>query len=366
MDATERDRARLLKAVLDQGPRGRFVATVDMLERLFPDAARVGLDGPARSEAVRFRSDVSLGFAAGDLKSIGVERVPTPNGPERHVIRVEATFMGLSGSSSPLPNYLVEDILQDSAEGAVRRDFLDVFHHRLISLLYRGLSRASMPREETTRSPSAWRRRALSLGGIDSYDSSPTRVVPIETVLRMLPLFVGRARGARSLRTALRHVLAPALGTHATVELVENLSGWLEIEPAHRVRLGKANHGLGRNMHIGSRAPERSGRFAVRIGPLDLDNYSRFLPGGDQLPRVRETVQLFTRNTVEYDVQLVVGAKAAPTFQLSATRPAPLGRTTWLAGSTDERVVTVPHSVDHPRTDPGRPDSGRPALAAVS
>ena len=362
MDATERDRARLLKAVLDLGARGRFVATVDMLERLFPDAARVGLDGPARSEAVRFRSDVSLGFAAGDLKSVGVERVPSPSGPDRHVIRVEATFMGLAGSSSPLPNYLVEDILADSLEGSVRRDFLDVFHHRLISLLYRGMTRASMPREETTRTPSAWRRRALALGGIDSYDASPTRFVPVETVLRMLPLFVGRARSARSMRTALRHVLSPALGPDATVELVENLAGWLEIERADRVQLGKANHALGKNMHIGSRAPERSGRFAVRIGPLDLDNYARFLPGGDQLPVVRETVQLFTRSTVEYDVQLVVSAKAAPTFQLSASRPAPLGRTTWLGGSAHERIVTVPHSVDHAR-DPARTDPA-PAVAA--
>ena len=99
MDATERDRARLLKAVLDQGARGRFMATVDLLERLFPDAARLGLDGPARNEAVRFRADVSLGFAAGDLKSIGVERVPsTEGGADRHVIRVEATFLGLGAA----------------------------------------------------------------------------------------------------------------------------------------------------------------------------------------------------------------------------------------------------------------------------
>jgi len=245
----------------------------------------------------------------------------------------------------------VEEILRDSLDGSVRRDFLDVFHHRLLALFYRGLTRASLPRDETTTARSVWRARALALGGIDAYDVTPTRFVPVETVLRMLPLFVGRARSARSLRTALRHVLAPVLGENATVDIVENLAGWLEIEPADRVALGKRNHGLGRNMHIGSRAPERSGRFAVRIGPLELDNYARFLPGGDQLRIVRETVQLFTRNTVEYDVQLVIAANAAPTFQLSAARPAPLGRTTWLAGNTHERVVTVPHYADLQRAD---------------
>jgi type VI secretion system protein ImpH len=357
MDAKERDRARLLKAVLEQGTRGRFVAIVDLLERLFPDAARVGLDGPPRLEALRFRSDVSLGFAAGDIKSLGVERVPNPLGPDRHVIRLEATFLGLSGSSSPLPSYLVEALLDDSGDSSIRRDFLDVFHHRLLSLFYRGLARTTVPREETASVPSIWRRRALALGGIDTYDAPFTKVLPQETVLRMLPLFVGRARSARALRTALRHVLRPALGPHASVDLVENLPGWLEIEPAHRVQLGKANNVLGRSMHIGTRAPERSGRFGVRIGPLDLDNYARFLPGGDQLPLLRETVQLLTRTTVEYDVQLVVGAKAAPAFTLSAARPAPLGRTTWLAGSTMERVVTVPHHADAEPTPPSPPSN---------
>ncbi len=343
MDASQRDRARLLKAILERAERGRFLPSMAMLERLFPDAVRVGLDGPARLEAIRFRSDPSLGFAAGDMKHVRVTSLANGLEPPRHVVEVETTFLGLTGAGSPLPNYLVEAILLE-AEGSTRRDFLDVFHHRLVSLLYRGLARASLPLEETVRAPNVWRRRALALGGLDAYDADVTKALPTESVLRMLPLLASRARSARGLRTALRHVLEPALGARAGVELVENLPGWLTIEPAHRVRLGQANHALGRETHIGSRAPERSGRFGVRIGPLDPQSYPRFLPGGDQLPRIAETIQLFTRSAAEYELQLVVGASSSPTFRLSATRPASLGRTTWLAGGDDEHIVTVSHA----------------------
>ena len=38
-----------------------------MLERLTPDAERVGGNGPAASEAIRFLHDPSLGFQAGEV-----------------------------------------------------------------------------------------------------------------------------------------------------------------------------------------------------------------------------------------------------------------------------------------------------------
>lgn len=362
MDTPERDRARLLKALLELGPRGRFLPTVDLLERLFPTAARVGGEGPPRQEALRFRSDPSLGFAAGDIRRTRVVRVPGGAlEPPRHVVEVEATFLGLTGSSSPLPNHILEQVLQDDADDGLKRDFLDVFHHRLISLLYRGVARGSLPREHTARTTSVWIKRALTLGGIDAYDVPVARKVPTATVLQMLPLLVGRARGARALRTAIRHVLSPALGPGTTVDIVENVQGWLDIAPAERLALGRANHALGRTTHLGARAPERSGKFAIRVGPLRMADYRRFLPGGDQLPLLREAVQLMTRNAVDFDVQLVVGSDAAPAFTLSASSPGSLGRTTWLGGAVGERVVVV---ADAQRADPSTADPASPASAA--
>lgn len=344
MEPTERDRAGLLKSLFEGGSRNRFFALLPLVEQLFPTAPRVGLDGPPRLEAMRFRHDPALRFSSGDIARIGVVVVPE-NGnslaPPRHVIEIVTTFLGLTGSSSPLPNFMTELVAHEDQDHPVRRDFLDVFHHRAVSLLFRGVARLSIPREHTARSTTAWVKRGLALGGVDAYDVAPTRVLPLSSVMQLLPLLVGHARGARTLRTALRHVLAPAIGPNATVDLVENVEGWVELDEAQQMKLGIANSQLGASTHLGVRARERSGKFAIQIGPLTVEEYRRFVPGGDMVTVIHETVQIFTRNPVDYDLELVIGADASPAFTLSERAPATLGRTTWLAGRSESRTVRV-------------------------
>lgn len=342
MESTERHRASLLKSVFEGGSRNRFFALLALLEQLFPDAPRVGLDGPPRLEPIRFRHDPGLHFSESDVGAVRAIAIPTADlQSQRHVVEIVTTFLGLTGSTSPLPNFMSESVALEDPERPLRRDFLDVFHHRAVSLLFRGVARLSIPREHTSKTTTTWIKRSLCLGGIDAYEVAPTRALPVSDVMQLLPLLVGRARGARTLQTALRHVLAPAIGPDARVDLVENIEGWVELEPAQQMLLGTSNSHLGLDTHIGVRARERSGKFAIRIGPLGVDEYHRFLPDGDLTAIVRETIETFTRNPVDYDLELVIGAVSSVAFALSELAPAALGRTTWLAGQADSRTVTV-------------------------
>lgn len=342
MESKERDRAGLLRNLFENGSRNRFFALLTLIEQLFPDAPRVGMDGPARLEPVRLRHDAELRFSDSDVAAVRAIVVQgSPLEPKRHVIEITTTFLGLTGSTSPLPSYMSESVLFEDQDRAIRRDFLDVFHHRAVSLLFRGVARLSIPREHTSKKTTAWVKRSLCLGGIDAYDVPATRALPLSDVMQLLPLLVGRARGARTLRTALRHVLGPAIGPGASVDLVENVEGWVELEEAQQMLLGTSNSVLGVNTHVGVRARERTGKFAIRIGPLAAEEYDRFLPDGDLTAIIQETVQTFTRNPVDYDLELVIGAASAAAFTLSEKTPAPLGRTTWLAGRAEQRTVTV-------------------------
>lgn len=342
MEPKERDRAGVLKSIFESGSTSRFFALLSLLEQLFPEAPRLGLDGPARREPIRLRHDPELRFSDGDIAAVRAIVVPgTDAASKRHVIEIVTTFLGLTGTASPLPSFMTESVVLEDRDRPVRRDFLDVFHHRAISLLFRGVARLSIPREHTATATTVWVKRGLCLGGIDAYDVPATRVLPVSQVVQLLPLLVGRARGARTLRTALRHVLAPALGPSAHVELVENVEGWVELEEGQRMFLGTSNCSLGESTHLGVRARERSGKFGIRIGPLGVDAYDRFLPGGDLSAIVRETVQLFTRNPVDYDLELMIGTESSVAFALSEHNPAALGRTTWLGGQSAARTVTL-------------------------
>ena len=53
--------------------------------------------------------------------------------------------MGLYGPSSPLPNHYTEDVLWASADEDAARSFLDLFNHRLISLVFRAWEKYRQP-----------------------------------------------------------------------------------------------------------------------------------------------------------------------------------------------------------------------------
>ena len=106
-----------------------FFQAVHLLE-LWSKAARS--PRPERiTEAVRFRASFDLSFPPSAIRKL---RPGTAGAPAEMTV----AFSSLGGIAGPLPTSFTEEILRrlsehDSAAAA----FLDIFHHRLISLLYR-------------------------------------------------------------------------------------------------------------------------------------------------------------------------------------------------------------------------------------
>ena len=87
-------RGALTRRLVEEGHRFSFFQAVRLIERLRPDAARVGHQGPVAREAVRFRPALDFSFAPSDIASIE----ETPDG-----FAMTITFLGLYGAVSPCP-----------------------------------------------------------------------------------------------------------------------------------------------------------------------------------------------------------------------------------------------------------------------
>lgn len=329
----------------------RFVPLVGLLERLTAGAVRVGGDGPPTEEAIRFRHDPALVFSAGDVSHVklvprvsewGAER----HGP-RHVFEVVTTFLGLTGASSPLPGYLVEEIAQEDPDRPLKREFLDLFHHRLVSLLYRALSRYLLEGEATRAGDDVWSRRVLALAGLDTYERGPQVGLSVAQLLRLAPLLATRARTGRTLELALEDVLRDALG-EARVTVRQFAGSWVDVETEQRMMLGRINSHLGRSSMLGGRLFDRAGKFIIGISPLDGTTYHRLLPEGDLSPLVREVVTLVVRDPLECAMELGVREDVLGAFQITQKNTARLGRNTYLGGRRGAvprlrtRVVPLP------------------------
>jgi type VI secretion system protein ImpH len=340
----ERNADALVEAarkLAEAAPRAGFFPLVAFLERLTAHAVRVGGTGPVNEEMIRFRHDPSLGFPSGDVNAVTLHQVPVraeDPSSRRPLFEVVTSFLGLTGSVSPLPHYLAEEVAQEDPDQPARREFLDLFHHRLLSLLYRIESKYRVTSETDTGFKDQWSKRLLALGGFDTYEKPLEGRLPTWRLLRIAPLLACRFRTAEQLEVALQDVLGDDVGG-ARVSVRQFVGRWVDIDA--RVQLGRANHQLGRNMLLGGKAFDRTGKIQIHISPLPPRAYVRLMPDGDLLPLVREVVALFVKDPLEYDLELGLTEGVQQQFRLSRKEPSKLGRDTWL-GSSQQTQLSVP------------------------
>ncbi|MCA9638758.1 MAG: type VI secretion system baseplate subunit TssG, partial [Myxococcales bacterium] len=124
----EREGARdPLARLLDRPGAFSFVAAASLLR--------------GRGAEVRYRHDASLTHGGGELRAVR-EVAAAGEGPgerARPRYEVTASFLRAVGHAGPAPLYLAELAAAEDEAGELRRELLDVFHHRLYEILFTGL-----------------------------------------------------------------------------------------------------------------------------------------------------------------------------------------------------------------------------------
>jgi type VI secretion system protein ImpH len=311
-----------LKYLLDNAHRFSLYQAIQWLERLFPEAPPVGFEGPADHECVRLRPSVSLSFPPSDLES--ADRLP-----DEDRVRLTTTFLGLYGADSPLPYAYIEHIAQISSEpqGERVRAFLDIFHHRLLSLLHRawGKYRPS-PQRAGTLAPTF--TRVLSFIGYHQGLGLGGKIFPRLSEVRLMAL---RHRSA----AGLRFLLHKRLGY--PVELEQLLRRVVDIPPEQRSRLGTANSTLGSTLVVGKRITDRN-KIRIRIQADSLQMFMRLLPGRQDHQQIDEALETYLRTPVDHEVEVHLAREQVPPWQLGS-EDLLLGLGIWLGRPPQDAVV---------------------------
>jgi type VI secretion system protein ImpH len=321
----------LKEQLLEHSERFEFVQAVRLLAQLYPDRSQVGGDADPGEELVRFASDVSPIFPAGDIAQV---KPPDADAPARLLV----SFMGVAtpGSYGSLSRRYAEEIRTLARErNTALRDFLDLFNHRFISLFYRASER-HRPAILCERGRDNELERALA-----AVIGLGTRGLGDRLAISDRALF---ARGGLlSMRpipaVALEGAVQSAFGVPAQV--LQFRAARYRLEPEERNRLGRANSSLGRDLVLGSEVTLLDARFRVRIGPLPFERYRALLPDQVGFRQLIDLVRLATRGELEFDVQMALLPPEVPIMRLGgpALPGAQLGYTSWLGGRTRTRVA---------------------------
>jgi type VI secretion system protein ImpH len=308
-----------------------FFQLIRLLERHSRSGVRVGGRGPAEAEGLRFRSDTSLGFPATDVCS--VEFVPARMNARRR-LRITTAFLGLYGSSSPLPSFYSEEILWEDPDNSRMRDFLDIFHHRLISLFYRCWCKYRYPIEFEHGKDDPITPRLFSLTCLGSQ--ALVRETGLPDSWRLLH-FAGLFHRQPHSSSDLERVVSDYFDG-LPIEVEECIGRWIPTHQEQKPSLGLRNCRLGVDCSIGDRVYGRMTSFCIWVGPCDYEQMLDFLPDQDNYSVLRCIVGLFVKDALEFDVGLRV--RNLPQLRLSSVFPGPaprLGWNSWLFSGVPEK-----------------------------
>lgn len=327
--------------LFEEGHRFDFYQAVKLLEMLQPEKPSLGVEPESGNEAVRIAANVSLAFPAGDLQEI---RPPShPGSPA--VMGVN--FMSLAGAHGPLPKPYSDFIRSRMHKhDTAFKEFLDIFHHRLLSLLYRTRKNFRLGFDHCSPEDSPFSTPLLALLGLGTPKLRDRLSLPDRSLLYYTGLFAHQNRSMSGLEVLLAdYFRVPVAGK-------QFLGQWQGLEDDQTTRIGLfgSNHSLGRSALLGTWAWDQQNGFEIRIGPLLYEQFSNFLPPGDCFEPLCRLIAFYVKTALSWKITLLLKKEAIPRTRLGDRHGARLGWTSWLvhgkAPCADAQVTLAPRVPD--------------------
>lgn len=305
------------QALFEEGHAFGFFQAVRLLETLYPDRVPPGEGLEPEREVVRFKSRVGLDFPASEVDRVDEAGLDEP-------AEMVVSILGLAGVQGPLPSDVTQTLLDRSFQkDHAFRDFLDLFNHRLLSLLYRARKKHRPALDHRPPDQGRLARCLFALMGLGFPELRERTAAPDRMLLPYVGLLLPHPRSM----VGLERLLEDALGV--PVEVVPFRGRWLVLEPEDRTRLGRpgrgANNALGVSAVVGGRAWDQAAAFEVRVGPVGLPELLDLLPIGRAHKLLRALARFYVDGQLAVDVRLTCHPEEIPELRLGTSGDTRLG-----------------------------------------
>lgn len=328
METRDRESGNVLeKSLFEEGYSFDFYQAVRLIEILHPEKISPGQGSEADKEAVRFRSETDFEFPASDLKDI----IRSSEDDVPHEMSVN--FMGLAANAGPLPAVYTELILERlQKKDRALKDFLDIFNHRFISLMYRVRKMFRIAFDFKSPEETHFADYFFCLMGMGTPGLRRRMKVPDRALLFYTAIVSSRIRSMTGLEVLLSDYFGVGIKG-------KPLCGrWYPLAEDQITKLGNSgqNRNLGIDTVIGSRVWDQQGNFELEIGPLNLKEFLDFLPGGRAYCSLCQLTRFYAGPELGFDFLLLLRKEEIPGIRLNTAGISRLAWTSWLCTSEFE------------------------------
>jgi type VI secretion system protein ImpH len=276
-----------------------------------------------KREPVRIGVHQALGFPASDIQALTPEQ-------ETEKRRMLVNFLGLTGPAGVLPLYYSDFLIERQREkDPGPAEFLDIFNHRMAMLFYYAWEKYRFPVVYERRPAHDFFRQILfSLVGLGTDHLRRPGPLPDEFFAQYTALLSIQQRSASALRSILSDYF------QVPVEVEQFAGTWYPLDDDSVTRFSEENSDserIGYGVVVSREYWSQESMVRLRMGPLDLPTYRRFLRGGPNFAKLREICRFFSRDEMVFELQLILEKDQVPDTELRGDGPqdAQLGWTTW-------------------------------------
>lgn len=250
-----------------------------------------------KRERIFLRTHSSIGFPNREIEKVV---------KKEDWCEVFVNFMGLQGSSSDLPSYIL-DLLVKNDDGSYGWSlYFDFFNNHILWLLYDVVAQKNYAKSIKKDFEDRISKILFSLLGFRG-ESELAR-----TYLRFTPLIINNVRSKKYIES----ILQEAFGLQERLRIIENIPHKTPISPNQQNKLGKVNARLGVNFILGKTSLTYQTKIAILIEDLQYQEALEFFPIGRNYKILKETIEFLTKNEFAIDLYLKIKFSHQMLFRL--------------------------------------------------
>jgi type VI secretion system protein ImpH len=347
MATTRRRKSTPLIKQLQREPRRfDFFQTVRLLEQAGCQASQkkqgyadqaTGQYTPVNREAIRFSNQSSLAFSGSDIS--GVKEIASYNdkdiGSPSKQWQVLVDIFGLIGSNGVLPFHDSEQVITRlRLKDHNLKDFLDIFNHRSISLLYDAWQKYRLPvvyerhqrqhQFSDEKDYDIFTQIHASLVGLGTSQLRDKMPLPDQAVMHFGGLLSTQAPSA----PVIEQILEYYFGLPVTIE--QFIGEWQPLPEDMQSRLPSKeqprglNNQLGINTILGQSCLQAQSKFRVRFDELDYQQFMSLLPSGEKMKQLKALIRFIVGIDYDFDIALTIDQRELPNNSLGGAQDAEL------------------------------------------
>ncbi|QKF91454.1 type VI secretion system baseplate subunit TssG [Campylobacter sp. CCUG 57310] len=227
-------------------------------------------------------------------------------------VEIMVNFMGICGSSSQLPSYMLDKFAKSESEDW--KLFFDFFNNYLLWIFFESISTKSYPMSFQSDFSDRISKILFNMLGIKDKKIA-------KTYLPFAPLILSLRRP----KIYIQKVLQYNFNLKDKLFILENIPHQIVIAPKQRNCLGNFNNTLNSNFILGKKALSYQNKIAIYIKDISYNEALKYFPNAQKYNEIKNSIIFLTNNEFAVDLYLKINYSRQMNLKLKDKTHSKLG-----------------------------------------